>query len=522
MLRTALRTLVLVPVAAGVVIATVFAVRGGGRITVEGLTSDAPISADRLAGLEVRITAKGVAPNTLHAYFDYTPVKLVQDGDSYVIRPPRLVDGRHRLQVVGDGARIQREFTVDTTSPALDLSVPTEGVRLHQPVTITGKVDAGARVSADGGTVKRGDDGAFRIDYPAPPTNATVTATDTVGNTTRRTVTVPVSYPGQVRAIHLTGYAWAYQPYRDSALKLVREKRINAVQLDVKEDDGVIGTDLDVPLAKQVNAITKKYDITEAVRTLHAAGARVIGRVVAFRDPVLAKWAWQHGRKDWVVQMAGGGPYDSGRGDPEFTNFANPDVQRYNLDVAEAAVRAGVDVILFDHVNRPAGRPSTIRFAGLDGSAERAIADFCGRARQRLHAAGGYVGAAIFAQAVLHPEDTAQNVPEMARNLDMVVPLAYPNQWSAGSYGVAKPASDTYQIVRRSLADWVQAVHGTGASVVPWLWASDAGGSFSVRQAADEIRGARENGLPGWFLWNAEAHYEKWAPALSPDAAPIS
>jgi hypothetical protein len=522
MVRGLLRARVLVPVAAGIAVAavsTVFAVRGGGQIKVDGLTSDAPLGKDRVTGLQVRVTAQGVAVDTLRADIDGAAVHLVQDGDGYVIRPPRLTDGRHRLRVVGDGARVQREFTVDTTAPALDLTVPTEGVRLNQPVTVTGTVDGGSQVTAEGGTVHR-DGATFRIDYPAPPTNATVTATDAAGNTTREALTVPVRYPSQVRAIHLSGYAWAYKPYRDGALKLLREKRINAVQLDVKEEDGVVGTNLDVPLAKQIKAITKKYDATEAVNTLHAAGARVIGRVVAFRDPVLAKWAWEHGRKDWVVQAPGGGPYNSGYGNAQFTNFAAPGVQKYNLDVAEAAVRAGFDDIVFDYIRRPDGPPSTMRFPGLDGGAEQAIAAFCGQARQRLHAAGGYVGAAIFAQAVQHPEDTAQNVPEMARNLDVVVPMDYPNHWSNGSYGVANPASNTYQIVRRSLADWVKAVSGTGSVVVAWLWASDVLGSFSVQQAAGEIRGARENGLPGWFLWNAEAHYEKWAPAFSPDAAP--
>lgn len=528
MSRRVVRARVLVPAAAGVVAAAVaavgiaFAVPGsGGQITIDGLASGTPLGKDRLAALQVRVTARGVAVDTLRAYIDHTPVRLVQDGDGYVIRPPRLADGRHRLRVEGDGARAVQEFTVDTTPPALHLTVPTEGARLDQPVSVTGTAEAGARVVADGGTLTRGEGDTFRIDYPAPPTNAAVAATDAAGNTTRTTVTVPVGYPAQVRAIHLSGYAWAYAPYRTSALKLLREKRINAVELDVKEEDGVIGTDLDVPLAKRVKAITRKYDAAEAVRTLHAAGARVIGRVVAFRDPVLAQWAWRHGHKNWVVQAPGGGPYNSGYGDAEFTNFAAPDVEKYNLDIAEAAVRAGFDDIVFDYIRRPDGRPKTMRFPGLRGSAEQVIADFCGRARQRLHAAGGYVGAAIFAQAVQHPEDTAQNVPEMARNLDLVVPMDYPNHWSAGSYGVANPASDTYRIVQRSLADWVAAIRGTGATLVPWLWASDVLGTFSVRQAADEIRGARDNGVRGWFLWNAEAHYEKWAPALRPDAVPV-
>jgi hypothetical protein len=524
MLRWLLSVRVVIPVAAAVafaVVGTTFLVRGGtGKITVDGLAAGALLGKQRLAGLQVRLTTQGVDVRKLRADIDGTPVAIVPDGTGFLITPPALADGEHHLRVAGDGAQVRRRFVVDTTAPALALTMPSTGVRLKQPVTITGTVEAGVRLIAEGGTVRAGgDDGeSFRVVYPEPPMDATVIAVDAAGNETRKTFSVPVGYPSQVRAVHLSGYAWAYPPFRDSALKLVREKRINAVQLDVKEEDGVVDTDLGVPLAGQIGAVSKKYDVTEAVNTLHAAGARVIGRVVAFRDPVLAKWAWQHGHRDWVVQAPGGGLYNSGYGNAEFTNFANPQVREYNLAVAEAAVRAGFDDIVFDYLRRPDGRPSTMRFAGLLGSPEQVIADFCAQAQRRLHAAGGYLGAAVFAQAVLRPEDTAQDVPAMARNLDLVVPMDYPNHWSGGSYGVANPAADTYPIVRRSLADWVNAVRGTGCVVVPWLWASDVLGPFPPRLAADEIRGARDNGLPGWFMWNAEAHYETWAPAFSPDA----
>jgi hypothetical protein len=527
MFRWILRVRVLIPVAVAVaaaLVGTAFLVRGGtGQITVEGLATDALLGKDRLSGLRVQVSTRDVAGEKLRADIDGRPVELARDGAGFAIALPALADGEHQLRVAGDGAEVRRRFVVDTTPPALALTMPSGAVRLGQPVTVAGTVDAGARLTADGGQITgdTGDGGAFRVEYPQPPADATVVATDAAGNSTQQTFSVPVGYPAQVRAVHLSAYAWSYKPFRDGALKLVREKRINAVQLDVKEEDGIVGTDLPVPLAKQIGAVKKRYDVAEAIRTLHAAGARVIGRVVAFRDPVLAKWAWSHGHRDWVVQSPGGGPYNSGYGASEFTNFANPQVREYNLAVAEAAVRAGFDDIVFDYIRRPDGRLSGMRFPGLTGSAEQVIAEYCAQARQRLHAAGGYLGAALFAQAVLRPQDTAQDVPAMVKHLDFVVPMDYPNHWSDGSYGVARPAADTYAIVRRSLADWVKAVRGTGCVVVPWLWASDVLGPFPPRLAADEIRGARDNGLPGWFMWNAEAHYEQWASAFSPDAEPV-
>lgn len=500
-------------------ITVVFVVSRGGHISLQGIVADAVVGKDQLAGLKVRVATKGVDRSSLKATIDGSAVPLVPDGAGFLIVPPQLADGQHRLRVAGRGARTQFGFTVDTTAPALSLAMPAQGVHLNQPVTVTGKVEADSKLTADAGKISQTGT-TFSIRYDKPPTDATITATDRAGNTTRQTVTVPVSYPTQVRAVHLSGYAWMYTPFREGALKLLREKRINAVQLDIKEEDGIVDTDLDVPLARTIKAITKKYDVAEAVKTLHDAGARIVGRVVAFRDPVLAQWAWKNNHRDWAVQSPGGGPYNSGYGGSQFANFANQTVRDYNVDLAEAAVKAGFDDIVFDYIRRPDGRQTSMRFPGLTGTPENSIAEFCAQAQARLHAAGGYVGAAIFGQAVLRPTDTAQDVPAMARHLDVAVPMDYPNHWSSGSYGVANPAADSYQIVKRSLQDWVKAVQGTGCTVVPWLWASDALGGYTAHQASEEIRGARDNGLPGWIMWNAAAHYEKWASAFSPDASP--
>ena len=54
----------------------------------------------------------------------------------------------------------------------------------------------------------------------------------------------------------------------------------------------------------------------------------MIGRVVAFRDPMLARAAWGAGETNQVIQSPAGGPLWLSR---QFTNFADPAVRRYNL-----------------------------------------------------------------------------------------------------------------------------------------------------------------------------------------------
>ena len=53
----------------------------------------------------------------------------------------------------------------------------------------------------------------------------------------------------------------------------------------------------------------------------------MIGRLVAFRDPIYAEAAWAAGDRDQVVQTPDGGMFSTYGG---FTNFAHEAVREYN------------------------------------------------------------------------------------------------------------------------------------------------------------------------------------------------
>ena len=133
-----------------------------------------------------------------------------------------------------------------------------------------------------------------------------------------------------------------------------------------------MGYDSKLPFANQIGAVDRSYNIAEAVEQIHDLGGRVVGRIVAFRDPVLARYAWDHGHHEQVIQAPGGRPV-LGSGYGGFTNFADPAVRKYNIDIAVEATKAGVNDILYDYIRRPDGPLSTMVFPGLRGGAERSI-----------------------------------------------------------------------------------------------------------------------------------------------------
>ena len=471
------------------------------------------------AGLSKLVFYANGAPSDLgrvHWTLDGAPVTpRVAGPDRLVYRVGRIHDGEHTFQIVKTGGFLGSEakrswtFTVDTAAPVLRLDHPAVGYA-WKPLTVRGSSNEDAVLRVDGRRVPLVD-GRFTLHYvTAPETPPILTAVDAVGNTSRwrMPVTLVPRHPREpIRAVHVSADGWANSKLREGVLQMIDQHRINAVELDLKDESGIVGWGADVPLARRYGAVTDTYDLRSAVEMLHEKGVRVIGRLVAFHDPKFAEGAWRAGEKDAVIQTPDGSPYTGGYGGYSFSNFANPAVRKYNIAIAVAAAKLGVDDILYDYVRRPDGPISSMTFPGLTGSAEKSIADFLARTREALRPYGTYLGASVFGIAVTRPSEVAQNIPMMARQLDYVSPMVYPSHWAPGEYNVADPNAQPYDIVQRSVQDFKQKVKGTGARVVPWLQDFSLGITYGPQQVKEQIDAAGADGVHEFLLWDPEVTY---------------
>jgi hypothetical protein len=455
---------------------------------------------------------------------DGRKVKPEHVGDRYVVRPGRLLEGGHELEVsVGSGwfrsATRRIAFEIDTQAPELELAAPAVHTRGGgEPVVVEGTVEPGATALYRGRTVPIDGEGRFRIELATPPAEGALVLelADRAGNRSRWSVPVTVipRHPERpVRAVHVTARAWADDRLREGVLDLVRTNRINAVELDLKDEGGIVGWNADVPYARKIGAVEEIFDLEAAVRQLHEMGARVIGRLVCFRDPIHSQAAWSAGRRAEVVQSPDGRPYALYGG---FTNFADPTVRAYNIDIAVAAAELGVDEILYDYVRRPDGPIAAMRFPGLRGRPRGAVTGFLRQSRATLAGTGVLVGASVFGVSATRPDEVAQHIPSMARALDYVAPMLYPSHWGRGEYGVADPNGSPYAIVRRSLVDFVRQTQGTGARVVPWLQDFSYGRTYGPAEVAAQIRAVHDSDLQEFLLWDAGVTYTR--AALEPTA----
>ncbi len=510
------------------------------ELSFDGPADDALLGADDVAGLVIEVTASSSDPDEPPAIDD---LRLHLDGEdrtdeaevtdtTLTWRPGDLEEGERHLAVVSapdaggddegtdddagepEAPELLHEWrvTVDTTPPEVELTSPDGVIVGDDPVTVAGVTEPDVVVRIGDAEVTADEDGAFSHELDAVGDDGLeLTATDPAGNTTtleHAVAHVPSRVESdEVRAVHVSFHGWL--SLREPILEMIDAGEINAVQLDIKDEAGEIGYDSEVPIAEKIGASLGLWDLEEAVAELHALDVPVIGRIVAFADPVLVNWAWGNDERDWVIQDADGGPY-TGRYDG-FSNFAHEDVIAYNIDVAEEAARAGVDHILWDYLRRPDGSLENMVFPGLEGTPEEGVVEFTRRADERLAPYGIEHGASLYGIAADRPTQIGQDVPALAEHLDYVAPMIYPSHWGPGEYGVEDPNRQPYDIISATLEVWQETVEGSRARIVPWLEDTRFRAWDREHQIREQIRATYDAGIDEWLMWDPHVDYTRSA-----------
>ncbi len=477
-------------------------------VAVDGLEGSGVVSSATWADRTVRFTiGEPDRADRATLLVDRQPVDdglLSVEGDTIAWEARGLAEGAHEISlavprpILGDAA-FSWWLTVDDTPPVLDVASLQPARGICEPVRIEGSVEAGAALTIGDEAVEV-DGGRFRLDYDRPPEAMTMVATDAAGNRTESEVIVPVAYPGG-QGVHVTAIAWGYEPLRRGVLDLIDAGLVSVVELDLKDEGGVVGYDSSLALANEVGAVEPSYDLADTVAELEGRGVRVVGRIVAFRDPKLGDWAWANGHRDWVVQEPDGSPH------LDFVNVASPEVQQYNLDVALEAADAGIDDILWDYVRRPEGDLDDLVFTGMVGTPSDTVVGFLDKTQEALRARCVYQGASVFGIAADRPDAVGQDVPRLARNVEYLAPMLYPSHWVPGEYRVPDPNRQPGQIVTAALADFQAKTAGTGIALTPWLQDFSDGVAYGPGEVRAQIEAARGLGVDDWLLWNAGVVY---------------
>jgi hypothetical protein len=291
--------------------------------------------------------------------------------------------------------------------------------------------------------------------------------------------------------------------YYDRVIAAIDRTEINSLVITVKDDNGRIAFDTDMPLGKKYGTVNAGVgiglqDLDALVAKLAEHHIMPIARIVCFKDSTLARK-----RQDMAVQSADGGVFV----DLENQAWLNPynhDAWEYLVQVAEECARRGFREIQFDYVRFPTAGTSKATYPGQYCAKEDAIAGFLAYARPRLEAAGVWVSADCFGWVVGRADDVGmgQKLEKLCQNVDVLCPMVYPSLYGAWSYGIEKPETRPYDIVYAALKDAAKRLVGTGAKGRPYLLAADG---KRVRSTAEwvkaQIQAAEDLGFDEWMLW---------------------
>lgn len=339
-----------------------------------------------------------------------------------------------------------------------------------------------------------------------------------------QTVIPPVSAPAvpeHIRGIYVSGWAAGSKSAMERLIGLVERTDLNAMVIDVKNEYGRLTYRSTLPEVRAVGADREPLvsDMAALLQRLKAKNIYTIGRLVVFKDPLLAS-----AKPEWAFHKKDGTLWRDRKGQPWVEPF-RPEVRAYNIAVAKEAAALGFDEIQFDYVRFPDNGEEmdrTVRYRNPEGwTKQEAIARFLRDAREALHAAGTPVSADVFGLVTTARDDMGigQTWRDLAPAVDVISPMVYPSHYAAGSYGIRSPDLDPSGIVRRSLEDAVRrnaVLSAEGlrpAQIRPWLQAFTAAWvkphrTYREAEIQEQIRAAAAAGVHSFLLWSPSCRYD--------------
>lgn len=153
--------------------------------------------------------------------------------------------------------------------------------------------------------------------------------------------------PVEAKGVYLSPEVTKDSEYMTELLHYLDTTELNAVVMDVKADSGAIVYAMDNDTAKEIGALRNIVNIPQVVKTLKEHGVYVIARLVAFKDPILAK-----ARPDLTFYNQDGSKfYDTSNS--AWVSPYKQEVWEYLASVGISCAEVGFDEINYDYMRFP-------------------------------------------------------------------------------------------------------------------------------------------------------------------------
>ena len=251
---------------------------------------------------------------------------------------------------------------------------------------------------------------------------------------------------------------------------------------------------------QQLNNERVKFDKEYLSSLKSELNIYLIGRVVAFQDPIFAKTynssAVLEGTTGEIFSM--NGQYFL---DPSDTKSRN-----YILNVALEACSLGFDEIQFDYIRYPDSADTKLVFDEVSNFESRTknINSFLSEATLLLNENGCLVSADIFGYVLQSKSDNGigQHLESIVSAVNFISPMVYPSHYSKGSFGYANPNEYPYEVVTEALEGGLIRINNNN-KIRPYL----QGFWHTVDGVKQNIKAAEDKNLH-WIIWNNSSMYD--------------
>ncbi len=323
----------------------------------------------------------------------------------------------------------------------------------------------------------------------------------------------------KVKGIYVSAYVAGTGDMIDRIIEQMDQTELNAMVIDVKDDQGRITFAMDAPTVNEIGA-TKVFirDMPALIQKLKEHNIYPIARVVAFRDPYLAEQ-----KPEWSLHVADGSIYRDNKG-LAWVNPYRQEVWDYLVEVGKKAGEIGFSEIQFDYIRFAVDKTmKDVVFDEADTkgrSKEETITEFITYAYDQLAREGLNVSADVFGTIIRSGEDAeavGQDYGEMAKHLDYLCPMIYPSHYGDGNFGIEHPDMQPYDTILNALKGSKEALaagesEGRKAIVRPWLQDFTASYlknhiDYGDEQVRAQIQAVYDAGYDEWLLWDAGVSY---------------
>jgi hypothetical protein len=324
----------------------------------------------------------------------------------------------------------------------------------------------------------------------------------------------PFSFTEPVKGIYLTAKSVTTADKFNELTSLVGNTGLNTMVIDVKDDEGRVTYDSELPLVNEIqsdkNATIK--DLASVVQTLKEKNIYTIARIVVFKDPYLAKK-----KSEWAIKSKNKTLWKDKSGimwvDPH-----RQEVWDYSISIAQEVAKLGFDEIQWDYVRFPDYKniEKEVTFApSAFQTKEAAIGGFLKYAYSKVKTPSLTISADVFGLTTSVSDDMGigQKWEIMTQHVDVISPMMYPSHYAKGTYRIANPEADPYQLIKKGLQDAIEKnnkVQSQGkpvAKIRPWYQDFDMAIPYSLKEVQDQIRAGNELGINEYLLWNAGNNY---------------